>query len=83
MTLTQRQYAIVAGDLVRGGGMDAPNYALASYLARAGGKVHVVAYRIADDLRNLRNIVFHRVPNPQTRTHSGRLSSPRWDWCGQ
>ena len=35
-----------------GGGMDAPNFALASYLARAGGVVHVVAYRVAEELRS-------------------------------
>jgi glycosyltransferase involved in cell wall biosynthesis len=49
---------------VRSGGMDAPNFALASYLARAGKIVHVVAYRVADELRNLPNIVFHQVPKP-------------------
>ncbi len=44
--------------------MDAPNYALASYLARAGKVVHVVAHRASDELCNLPNIVFHRVPKP-------------------
>jgi glycosyltransferase involved in cell wall biosynthesis len=58
------QYAIVAGDFVRGGGMDAPNFALASYLARSGSLVHVVAYRVAEELSRLPNIVVHRVPKP-------------------
>jgi glycosyltransferase involved in cell wall biosynthesis len=58
------EYAIVAGDFVRGGGMDAPNFALASYLARKGSVVHVVAYRVADELSGLPNIVVHRVPKP-------------------
>ncbi len=49
---------------LRGGGMDAPNFALASYLARTGSLVHVVAYRVADELSRLPNIVFHRVPKP-------------------
>jgi glycosyltransferase involved in cell wall biosynthesis len=59
-----RPYAIVAGDFVRSGGMDAPNFALASYLARTGRAVHIVAYRVADELCRLPNVVVHRVPKP-------------------
>jgi glycosyltransferase involved in cell wall biosynthesis len=59
-----RPYAIIAGDFVRSGGMDAPNFALASYLARTGRAVHVVAYRVADELRRLPDVVVHRVPKP-------------------
>jgi glycosyltransferase involved in cell wall biosynthesis len=57
-------YAIVAGDFVTTGGMDAPNYALASYLARSGRTVHLVAYRAAEELARIPNVVFHRVPKP-------------------
>jgi glycosyltransferase involved in cell wall biosynthesis len=59
-----RPYAIVAGDFVRSGGMDAPNFALASYLARTGRADHIVAYRVADELCRLPNVVVHRVPKP-------------------
>ncbi len=64
MSAKARSYAIVAGDFVRGGGMDAPNFALASYLARTGRVVHAVAYRVADELTRLSNVVVHRVPKP-------------------
>lgn len=57
-----RQVAIVAGDFVRTGGMDAANYALASYLARAGRTVHLVSYRVARELAALGDVRFHRVP---------------------
>jgi glycosyltransferase involved in cell wall biosynthesis len=62
--MTLRQYAIVAGDFVRGGGMDAPNFALASHLARTGHTVHVVTFRAAPELAHLPNVVVHRVPKP-------------------
>jgi glycosyltransferase involved in cell wall biosynthesis len=64
VTVKPRPYAIVAGDFVRSGGMDAPNFALASYLARTGRVVHIVAYRVADELSRLPNVVVHRVPKP-------------------
>jgi glycosyltransferase involved in cell wall biosynthesis len=57
-------YAIVAGDFVTTGGMDAPNHALASYLARSGRRVHLVGYRVAEELTREPNVVFHRVPKP-------------------
>jgi glycosyltransferase involved in cell wall biosynthesis len=57
-------YAIVTGDFVTTGGMDAPNYALASYLARSGRKVHLVGYRADEELVRSPNVVFHRVPKP-------------------
>ncbi len=56
--------------------MDAPNFALASYLARGGSLVHVVAYRVAEELSRLPNIVVHRVPKPG-RAYANRSSAAR------
>ncbi|HEX6367300.1 MAG TPA: glycosyltransferase family 4 protein [Longimicrobium sp.] len=71
---------IVAGDLVRTGGMDAANHALASYLARSGTETHLVAHRIADDLAALPNIRFHPVPRP---LGSHTLGFPLLDRAGR
>ncbi|MGH7272381.1 MAG: glycosyltransferase family 4 protein, partial [Polyangiaceae bacterium] len=57
-------YVIVSGDFVRTGGMDQANYALASYLARRGRTVHLVAYRASSDLVARPGVVFHRIPKP-------------------
>ncbi len=58
------QYAIVASDFVRTGGMDWANYSLASYLARSGRAVHLITYRVEGDLGSHPNVVVHRVPKP-------------------
>jgi glycosyltransferase involved in cell wall biosynthesis len=55
---------MVAGDFVRTGGMDAANYALASYLARSGRPVHLVAHRAEPALAALAGVVVHRVRRP-------------------
>jgi glycosyltransferase involved in cell wall biosynthesis len=62
--MIEGEYTIVAGDFVTTGGMDAPNFALASYLARSGRTVHLVGYRVMEELRRNANVVFHRVPKP-------------------
>jgi glycosyltransferase involved in cell wall biosynthesis len=59
-----RPYAIVTGDFVRTGGMDAPNYALASFLARRGNPVHLVTYRADETLLAYPNVTMHRVRKP-------------------
>lgn len=59
-----RQFVLVSCDLVKTGGMDRANYALASYLAQRGDEVHAVAHAAADDLVARPNVVFHRVPKP-------------------
>jgi glycosyltransferase involved in cell wall biosynthesis len=53
---------LVTGDFVTTGGMDRANHALASYLARQGRPVHLVAHRVAEDLLALPGVVWHRVP---------------------
>ncbi len=41
-----REFALVAGDFVRTGGMDAANYMFAQHLARANWDVNLVAFRV-------------------------------------
>jgi glycosyltransferase involved in cell wall biosynthesis len=59
-----RPYTLIAGDFVATGGMDRANLALASYLARQGGPVRLVAHRVADELLGFSNVRFVRVPKP-------------------
>jgi glycosyltransferase involved in cell wall biosynthesis len=54
-------YVLVTGDFVRTGGMDVANYSLASYLARNGADVHLVAHRADPELLAMPNIRFHHV----------------------
>lgn len=55
---------LVSCDLLKTGGMDRANYALASYVARQGHEVHAVAHAIGAELLNEPNVHFHRVPKP-------------------
>lgn len=55
-------FLLVTGNFVKTGGMDRCNYALAAHLAKKRHEVHLVAYRVAEDLLRYPNIVFHRVP---------------------
>ncbi len=71
---------LVAGDFVRTGGMDAANHALAAYLARQGRETHLVAHRVADDLRALSAIRVHLVPRP---LGSHTLGFPLLDRAGR
>ncbi len=57
-------FALVSGDFVKTGGMDRANYALASYLARHGRPVHLVAHRADADLFGQGEVTLHRVPKP-------------------
>lgn len=59
-----RPWLIASGDFTTTGGMDRANYGLASYLARTGRPVHLVAHRVASDLANQRGISIHPVPRP-------------------
>lgn len=71
---------VVAGDFVRTGGMDAANHALAAHLARQGRETHLVAHRVADDLRSLDAIRVHLVPRP---LGSHTLGFPLLDRAGR
>jgi glycosyltransferase involved in cell wall biosynthesis len=59
-----RPLALVAGDFVTTGGMDAANHALASGAARRGRDVHLVAHRVDPALAALPGIHVHPVPRP-------------------
>lgn len=73
-------WIVVAGDFVRTGGMDAANHALASWLARSGREVHLVAHRVADDLAAEPGVRVHRVPRP-LGAHA--LGFPLLDFAGR
>ncbi len=73
-------YLLVSGDFVKTGGMDRANHALAIYLARQGNEVHIVAFRIDEELRRTPGVVFHRVPKPGG---SYTLALPLLDWMGR
>ncbi|HET6765475.1 MAG TPA: glycosyltransferase [Longimicrobiaceae bacterium] len=59
-----RPYAIVAGDFVTTGGMDAANHALAAGIARRGRAVHLVAHRVEPRLAAVAGVHVHPVPRP-------------------
>jgi glycosyltransferase involved in cell wall biosynthesis len=75
-----KSYLLLTGDFVKTGGMDRANFALADYLARQGNQIHLVAYRVATDLLNYPNVIFHRVPK---FLNSYLLSSPLLDRSGR
>lgn len=60
----KRPILIVSADLVKTGGMDRANYALADYLARRGDEVHLVTFRAGDKLVSQPNVSLHRVFKP-------------------
>ena len=62
--MAEAHHLIAAGDFVKSGGMDRANYALARHLADRGGRVELVAYRVADDLLALPGVTWHRVVKP-------------------
>ena len=76
----QTSIAIVSGDFVATGGMDAANLRLASFLARSGHGVEIVAHRVSPALRAMPGVAFHRVPRP-LRSHL--LGAPLLDLAGR
>ena len=77
--MSARPWLIVTGDFTPTGGMDRANHALASYLLREGHEVHLVAHRVADDLRELGAEV-HAVAKP---LGSYFLAEPLLDRAGR
>ena len=71
---------VVTGDFVQTGGMDIGNYMLAKDFARNGTEVHLVAFRVAEPLLSLPNVVWHRVPKPM---RSYTLALPLLDHYGR
>lgn len=54
-----KPFLLVAGDVVKTGGMDRANYALAEFLVRQGAEVHLVSHRVDPELRS--HVVWHPV----------------------
>jgi glycosyltransferase involved in cell wall biosynthesis len=75
-----KRAVIVTGDLVRTGGMDMANLALAQHLANRGISVHVVAHRVDAELATRSNIKWHKVPKPLS---SYLLGAPLLDRMGR
>jgi glycosyltransferase involved in cell wall biosynthesis len=57
-------WLLATGDFTTFGGMDRANHALASYLARHGRPVHLVAHRVMPDLAAAPAVHTHLVPRP-------------------
>jgi glycosyltransferase involved in cell wall biosynthesis len=71
-------YLLVSGDFVTTGGMDRANYALASYLARRGHTVHLVAHRAEANLAALPEVRVHHVPKPAGSYFLGGALLDHW-----
>jgi glycosyltransferase involved in cell wall biosynthesis len=78
-------WLLIAGDFTTFGGMDAANFALASYLARASDRsseVHLVSHQVSPELANLPAVRVHQVPRPLGAHRFGeplmRASAMRW-----
>ena len=65
-------WLLVSGDFVKTGGMDVANYALASYLARSGHEVHLVAHRADPSLLRIGNVTVHEAAKPLNSYYLGR-----------
>ena len=59
-----RPWLLVSAAFLKTGGQDRANFALASFLARQGERVHIVAHKIADDVGAYSHVIGHRVPRP-------------------
>jgi glycosyltransferase involved in cell wall biosynthesis len=57
-------WLLAAGDFTPYGGMDRANVALASYLARSRGDVHLVCHQVSPDLARLPGVRVHTVARP-------------------
>lgn len=73
-------FVLISGDFVTTGGMDRANYSFASYLARHGHSVALVAHRAAPELLDLPTVRLHRVPKI---LGSYLLSGPLLDQAGR
>src|SRR5260370_14258174 len=73
-----KPYLLVSGDFVTSGGMDRANHALASYLARNGHCVHLVAHRAAPDLLAQPAVHLHTVPKPAGSYMLGSFWLDHW-----
>lgn len=76
------KYLIVTGDLVKTGGMDRANFALADYISRLelSSELHLVAHRVDLQLQNRNNVFWHSVLKP---LNSYLLGEPLLNWQGR
>ena len=58
------RWLLATGDFTTLGGMDRANHALASYLARRGDTVSLIAHRVDPELASLTGIEAHLVARP-------------------
>ena len=72
-------WLLVSAAFVKTGGQDRANFALASYLARHGQHVHLVAHRAGRDIGPTANVVCHTAPRP---LQSDLLGEPFLQWLG-
>ena len=72
-----RHWTLITGDFVTTGGMDRANYALASYLARSGDTVELVAHWVAPDLAALPGVQVRIASKPLGSYFLGRGSLRR------
>jgi glycosyltransferase involved in cell wall biosynthesis len=73
-------YLLVANAFTPSGGMERANHALALYLARRGGPVHLVGHGASADLLAFDNVRFHHAPRP---LRADLLGMPLVDWMGR
>jgi glycosyltransferase involved in cell wall biosynthesis len=76
---TARPWLLVSAAFVKTGGQDRANFALASFLARRGDKVHLVSHRVAGDVGPAGRVVTHTAPRP---LQSDLLGEPFLQWMG-
>jgi glycosyltransferase involved in cell wall biosynthesis len=64
-------YLIVSAEFLTTGGQDRANFALASYLARQGHRVHLVAHQVDDAVLREGDVTWHRAAKPLGSTYLG------------
>jgi glycosyltransferase involved in cell wall biosynthesis len=77
---TRPPWVIVAGGFHQAGGMDRANAALATYLCELGRPVHLVSFRVNDDLEQGSYVTVHRVGRPGASFFLGEM---KLGWTGR
>jgi glycosyltransferase involved in cell wall biosynthesis len=74
------KYLIITGDLVKTGGMDRANFALADYISRQGTELHLVSHRVDAELAQRDRVFWQQVSKP---LNSYLLGEPLLNWQGR
>jgi len=74
------KYLIITGDLVKTGGMDRANFALADYISRQDTELHLVSHRVDPQLGQRKGVFWHQVPKP---LNSYLLGEHLLNWQGR